>query len=101
MLDFDDDILYTEYEYFSCGLDVTKGLDVGFPIEFESFSFDPVIPGLLFKLDNDILSVEYEFVCEFAIHGSSDDGFCADYESFSFDPIQTDFFFEYCKSEFI
>ena len=27
--------------------------------------------------------------------------FFADYESFSFDPIQTDFLFEYCKSEFV
>jgi len=41
------------------------------------------------------------FSCEFDIHGTSDDGFRANYESFSFDPFQTDFLFEYCKSEFV
>jgi len=76
MLDFNDDILYAKYESFSCGFDVTEGLDVGFHVEYESFSFDSVIPDLLFKLDDNILSVEYEyFSCEFDIHGSSDDGF--------------------------
>ena len=30
ILDFDDDFLCAEYESFSCGFDVTKGLDVGF-----------------------------------------------------------------------
>ena len=59
-MDFDDAILYAEYESFSCGSDVTKGLDVGFHVEYESFSFGSVIPDLLFKLDNNILYVEYE-----------------------------------------
>jgi len=102
MLDFDDDILYAEYESFSSGFDITKGLDVGFHVDYESFSFDSVTPNLLFKLDDNILYVEYEsFSCEFDIHRSSDDGFCADYETFSFDPIQTDFLFEYYKSKFV
>jgi len=102
ILDFNDDILYAEYESFSCGFDVAEGLDVGFNIEYESFSFDPIIPNLVFKLDDNILYVEYEsFSCEVDIHRCSDNGFCADYECFSFDPIQTDFLFEYCKSEFI
>ena len=95
ILDFDDDILYAEYQSFSCGFDVIKGLDVGFHLEYESFSFDPIIPDLLFKLDDNLLYVEYEsFSCEIDIHESSDDGFCADYKSFSFDSIQTDFLFE-------
>jgi len=88
ILDFDNDILYAEYESFSCGFDVNEGLDVGFHVEYESFSFDPVIPDLLFKLDGNLLYVEYEFFSwEFDIHGSSDGGFCADYESFTFDSI--------------
>jgi len=61
---------------------------VGFHTEYESFSFDSVIPDLLFKLDDNILYVECEsFSGEFDVHGSLDDGFCADYESFSFDSI--------------
>ena len=75
---------------------------MGFHVEYESFSFGSVIPDLLFKLDNNILYVEYESCpYEFEAHGSSDDGVCADYESFSFDSIQTDFLFEYCKLEFV
>ena len=55
---------------------------MGFPVEYESFSFDLVIPDLLFKLDDNILYVEYEsFSCKFDIHGSSDDGFGTEYES--------------------
>ena len=101
-MDFDDDILYVEYESFSCGFDVTEGLDVGFHVEYESFFFDPIIPDLLFKLDDNFLYVEYEyFSCEFDTYRSSDDGFYADYESFSFDSIHTEFLFEYCKSDFI
>jgi len=101
-LDFDDDILDAEYESFSYGFNVTEGLDVGFHVEYESFSFDPVIPDLLFNLDDNILYVECEsFSCEFDIYGSSSNDFCADYESFSFNSIQTNFLFEYCKSEFI
>jgi len=46
ILDFDDDILYAEYESFSYGFDVTEGLDVGFHVEYESLSFDPAIPAL-------------------------------------------------------
>ena len=58
-------------------------------VKYESFSFDPIIPDLLFELDDNILSVEYEyFSCEFDIHENSDDGVYADYESFSCDPIQ-------------
>jgi len=75
---------------------------VGFHVEYESFSFGPVISDLLFKLDNNILYVEYEsFSYEFETHGSSNGGVYADYESFSFDSIQTEFLFEYCKSEFV
>ena len=59
MLDFDDDILYAEYDSFSYELDIPKGLDVDFHVEFESFSFDPIIPDLLIKLDDNILHVEY------------------------------------------
>jgi len=81
---------------------LTGGLDVGFHVEYESFSFDPVIPDLLFKLDGNILYVEYEsFSYEFDIHGSSDDGFCAEYESFAFDLIKSNLLFESRKSELI
>jgi len=41
ILDFDDDIFYAEYKSFSCGFDVTKGVDVDFHIEYESFSLIP------------------------------------------------------------
>jgi len=102
MLGFDDDILYAEYESFSYGLNVTEGFDVGFDVEFESFSFNPIFPNLLFRLDDFILPVEYEsFFYKFETHGSSNDGFCADYGSFSIDSIQTDFLFDYCKSNFV
>jgi len=47
--------LYAKYESFSYELDVTEGFDVGFHVEYESFSFDPVIPDLLLKLDDNIL----------------------------------------------
>lgn len=60
MFDFDDDIFSAKYESFSYGLDVTKGLNVDFHVEYESFSFDPVIPDLLFKSDDNILHIEYE-----------------------------------------
>ena len=42
ILDFDDDILSVEYEYFSCGFDVNVSLDVDLCAEYESFSFDSV-----------------------------------------------------------
>ena len=75
---------------------------MGCNVEYKSFSFDPIISNLPFKLDDNILYVEYEsFFCEFNIHGGSDDGFYANYESFSFDSIQTDFLFEYYKSKFV
>ena len=75
---------------------------MGFHVEYDSFSFDSIIPDLLFKLDDNILYVKYEsFSAEFDIHRSSDDSFCADYESFSFYPIQINFLFEYCGSEFV
>ena len=73
ILDFDDDIPYAEYESFSYGLDFTKGLDVGIHVEYESFSFNPIIHDLLFELDDNILYVEYKSFCEFDIHGSADD----------------------------
>ena len=43
-LEFNIDILSVEYEYFSCGFDITTSLDKSFSIEYESFSFDPLIP---------------------------------------------------------
>ena len=89
-MDFDDDILSVEYESFSCGFDVTEGLDVDFHVEFESFSFDPITPDLLFKLDDDILQIEYESFCGFDVNMSRKEDFRAEYESFSIDPIQTD-----------
>jgi len=48
ILDFDDDILYVEYESFSCGFDITESLNLCFHVEYESFSFGPIIPALLF-----------------------------------------------------
>jgi len=41
-LKFIDDILFIEYEYFSCGFDVNVGLDVDLCAEYEPFSFDPI-----------------------------------------------------------
>jgi len=60
ILDFHDDILYIEYESVSCGFDVTEGLDLGFHVEYEAFSFDSIIPGLLFKFNDNILHIEYK-----------------------------------------
>jgi len=97
-LDFDDDILYAEYESFSYGLDVTEGFDVGFHVEFETFSFEPVIPNLLFKLDDNILHIEYESFCGFDVDMSLNDDLRAEYESFSVDPVQPDLLLEYCNS---
>jgi len=98
MLDFDDDILYAECESFSYGFDVTEGLDLGSHIEYETFSFEPVIPDLLFKLDENILHIEYESFCGFHVDMSSNKDFCAEYESFSLDPVQSDFLLKYCNS---
>jgi len=48
-LKFDDDILSVKYESFSCEFDINESLDVGFCVEYESFSFDPVITDHLFE----------------------------------------------------
>ena len=48
-LEYDDDILSVEYESFSCGFDINEGLDEGFCVEYESFSFDPIITALRFE----------------------------------------------------
>ena len=42
-LEFDDDILCVEYESFSCGLDENKGLDIGFCVQYKSFSLNPLL----------------------------------------------------------
>jgi len=36
-LEFSDDILFIEYEYFSCGFDVNVGLDIDLCAEYEYF----------------------------------------------------------------
>jgi len=41
-LEFNDDILSIEYEYFSYGFNVNVALDVNLCAEYESFSFDPI-----------------------------------------------------------
>jgi len=46
-LEFHADILFVEYESFSCELNVNIGLDVDLCAEYESFSFNPIIPDLL------------------------------------------------------
>jgi len=48
-LEFDIDIFSIECEYFSCGFDINEGLDEGFCVEYESFSFDPIITALPFE----------------------------------------------------
>ena len=98
MFDFDDDILCAECESFSCVLDVTEGLDVDFHVEFESFSFDLVIPDLLFKSDDNILHIEYESFCGLDVNMSLKEDFRAEYELFSIDPVQTDLLLNYCSS---
>jgi len=97
-LDFDDDILSAEYESFSYGFDATEGLDLGFHVEYEVFSFDSIIPDLLFKLDGNILHMEYEPFCGFDFDMSLNKDFYAEYESFSVDPVQADLLLEYCSS---
>jgi len=74
-------------------LDVNEGLDLGSHIEFETFSFDSIIPDLLFKLDENILHIEYESFCGFDVDMSFSKDSCVEYESFSVDPIQTDLLF--------
>ena len=101
MFDFDGDVLCAQYESFSFKFDVTKGLDVGFHVEFESFSFDPIIPDLMFKFDDNVLHIEYDFFCAFNVDMNLSKDFGVEYESFSVGPIQTDLLFEYCKFEFV
>jgi len=48
-LEFDDHILFVEYEYFSWGFDINESFDEGFCVEYESFSFDPIIMDILFE----------------------------------------------------
>ena len=48
-----DDI---EYESFSYGFDINEGRDEGFCIEYESFSFDPMMTDLLLE------SRKFEFI---------------------------------------
>jgi len=48
-LKFYDDILYAEYESFSCGFDVNEGLAMCFCVQYESFSFDPIISDLILE----------------------------------------------------
>jgi len=47
--EFANDILSIEYEFFSYRFDVNVGLDVDLSAEHESFSFDLVPTGFLFK----------------------------------------------------
>ena len=49
--EFNDDILYAEYESFLYGLDldVNVGLDVDLCAAYESFSFNPIQPDFLFE----------------------------------------------------
>ena len=45
---FDDDIFSMKYGSFLCGFDVNEGLDVDICVEYEFFSFDPIITYFLF-----------------------------------------------------
>jgi len=42
-LEFDDEIISIEYKSFSCAFDINEGVDEGLCVEYESFSFHPVI----------------------------------------------------------
>jgi len=48
-LQFNDDILSIEYEYFSYEFDATVGLDVNLRAKYESFSFDPIQTNFFFE----------------------------------------------------
>jgi len=48
-LEYDDNILFVKYESFSHGLDDNEGLGVGFCVQYESFSFGPLISDLILK----------------------------------------------------
>jgi len=49
-LEYDDDIFSIEYKSFSHGLDDDEGLNVGFYVEYESFSFDPPLLTIFLSL---------------------------------------------------
>ena len=49
ILEFDDDVLFIEYESFLCGFDINVCLDVDLCAEYASFSFHPIQIDLLFK----------------------------------------------------
>ena len=55
-LKYDDDILSTANEPFSYGLDDNESLNVGFCVQYESFSFDPIIIGHILEKS------KYEFL---------------------------------------
>jgi len=92
-LEFNDDILSVEYESFSCGLDVNESFDGSFCIEYESFSFDPLIPLDPFPIEFDSFS--------FDVPVGLDVDMCVDCESFSFHPIQANLLFESHKSKVV
>jgi len=48
-LEFNDDILSIEYESFLCEFDDNESFDESFCTEYESFSFNPILAGLLFE----------------------------------------------------
>jgi len=48
-LEFNNDILSIEYDSFSHGFEINKSLDEGFYVEYESFSFDPIVTDILFE----------------------------------------------------
>ena len=45
-----------KYESFSCEFDRNEGLEVDISVEYESFSFDPIITDILFE------SRKFEFI---------------------------------------
>ena len=49
-LKYDNDTFSVEYESFSCEFDINECFDEGFYAAYESFSFDPIIPDILFEL---------------------------------------------------
>ena len=92
-LEFKGDILSVEYESFSYGFNFDENVDEGFCVDYESFSFNPLIPPESFPIEYDSFY--------FDVNVSLDVDLCAKYESFSFDPIQADLLFESHKSKFI
>jgi len=61
-LEFDDDILGVEYESFSCRLNEDESLDVGFYVEYESFSFGLVSVDDLFDPSKSTFTESKTFV---------------------------------------